>query len=315
MILFYWILGKKLNKFKLLRFFLILIGFISIVTIVLIIYGYEWKKIIYTQRLFMEKLSLNYILYEIFNPKLLLYFIFLLPIIYIMIKEKEKIMQVFNNFNLSIKNAGILLLFLHTVVLLSLYLFSSRSIVRAPRFIFPLYTVIPFLVALIYDRLAKNHKIAAIVFVGFLIGINLQMYLFVKHQDIYKPIQYLAINKTVNSYEPLIDYLLKKKIYYIYSPYWVGFPIVFNSGEKIISVEGRSRVIEYIKKIDREKRVAFVFHHKIRHWQEFEVLLKRGKFFFSKEKVRNFLVYYNLEIEKLRNSKAWKQIVRILLLP
>lgn len=279
------------------------------------IYGCNWSKIIYHQRLFIEKLSLPFMLYEMKNPKILLYFLYLLPLLFIIIKEKEKIKETFEAPFISIKRMGFLLLIIHLLVLFSLYLQSARSLNRSPRFLFPLYTFLPFLVALIYKELKKYSDKIAALFVSVIILLNLGIDFTVKPRDVYKPIPYVYIKKMLDSYKPIITFLLKKRIYNIYSFYWIGFPIIFNSKEKIYSVDRSSRIKDYLERVNNSDKVAFVFWNTIGHWKEFETYLIRSKINFARKNIKGFLCYYDIDVVKLRKLRMWKDILFVISLP
>ncbi len=306
---------NKIRNNRLLRFIWILLMLSSVLTIVFMIYGYDWDKLMYPQRLFLEKLSLNFMLYEMTNLKILLYLIFILPVIFLMIIKKKQIADLFKNPTTSIKNSGIFLMVIHMLVLSLLYFLSTRALNRSPRFLFPIYTVLPFLVALIFKGLRKYSKVAAISFIIFLIGINLLVTISIKPINVYKPIPYVNIKRMPNSYKPIISFLLKKDIYNIYSFYWTGFPIVFNSKEKIYSVDRSSRIPEYKRRVEKSKKIAFVFWHTIGHWREFEGSLVKNKIHFVRSNIKGFLCYYDIDIIRLRKSPVWKDIRYIISIP
>ncbi len=310
-----FLLFKK-KKYKWISYLFLTTSFLSLLTIVLLIYGYNWNKIIYPQRLFIPKLSLNFMFYEITNPRLLLFLIFILPIIFIYFKEQKRIYRIFINFTDSYKKSGIILFLIHIIVLFSLFLFSSRAVERSPRYLFPLYSFIPFFVAILFTGLEKHSKKLSIIFITFLLSINLIIDFSVKPINMYKPLHYINIAKTPDSYKKVINELLSKKIYNIYSPYWQGFPIVFNSGEKIIAVDKGSRIPEYLKRVNHAKKVAFVFFksHAI-YYKRFERILENNNFFFKRDKIGGFIIYYDINILKLRKSPVWRKIIFILGLP
>ncbi len=315
LIFFYIALKAKVNKNKFIKTILILLFLFSVVTIILMIYGYDWTNIIYSQRLFLEKLSLPFMLYEMENPKVLLYFLYIVPLIFIFFKEKNKIKEIFKAPFVSIKRMGFLLLTIHLFVLFLLYFPSARSLNRSPRFLFPIYTFLPFFVALIYKGLKKYSDKIAVLFVSAIIILNMGVDFSVKKIDIYKPIPYVYIKKMPDSYRPIITFLLKKKIYNIYSFYWVGFPIIFNSKEKIYSVDKSSRIKEYLERVNNSNKVAFVFWHTIGHYKEFEAYLIKNKINFTRKNIKGFLCYYDISVEKLRKLRVWKDILFVISLP
>jgi hypothetical protein len=314
-VIFYILLKKIVKRNRLIKVSLLMLISLSLLTVVLMIYGYDWSKLIYPQKLFLEKLSINFMLSEMANPKVLLYLIFILPIFYLFIKEKRRIKIIFNNFENSVKKTGIILLLLHVLILILLYFLSKRSINRSPRFIFPLYTFLPFFIALIFTKLKKYSKLAAVFFIFVLVLINGMVDLSVKPINLYKPIPYVNTRRIPDSYKQIIGFLKKKKIFNVYSYYWVGFPIVFNSGERIYSIDKGSRIHKYKERVERSKRVAFIFLSSFNYWNDFEFLLKKNKIDYKRQKIEGFMCYYDIDIGKLKRLPIWKDIMFILSLP
>lgn len=81
---------------------------------------------------------------------------------------------------------------------------------------------------------------------------------------------YNIVNFKVYDYYNLINYLKREKIFYVYSDYWLAYPLIFHSNEAIIasprandSMGFYDRYPEYSEMVRKEKRKTFIFDNRL----------------------------------------------------
>jgi hypothetical protein len=156
------------------------------------------------------------------------------------------------------------------------------------RYIIPLCLLMPLFAGKLLSDIAVKSKLVFTVLLAALlvenaIGINS-----------------LFMNKEVHHYKELTDHLASKNIRYGYSDYWLAYPVIFESGEKIIISPTLfhptfdDRRPEYTKEVEMSGETAFIID-RVQYpdlSDRIESQLKEKGIGYSKDEFLEFTTYY-----------------------
>lgn len=101
-------------------------------------------------------------------------------------------------------------------------------------------------------------------------------------------------------YNKLAEFLLTQNIYYCYSDYWVAYPIIFESRERVIVSPTLFNAVydrrpEYTEDVRESKDPAYIFDIKMYKnlTGEFERKVAKLGIYYKKYYIDDFIVYYN----------------------
>ncbi|MBU2529458.1 MAG: glycosyltransferase family 39 protein, partial [Elusimicrobia bacterium] len=119
------------------------------------------------------------------------------------------------------------------------------------RYLVPLIIPIVIFLAKFIVDIAKKYGKVFLLIVPFVLVYNLFTCL-------------VSADNPVKEYGALTEFLIEKKIFYGYSDYWVAYPVVFESKEKVIVsptlfTATYDRRFEYTEKVRRAEYVAYIF--------------------------------------------------------
>lgn len=131
------------------------------------------------------------------------------------------------------------------------FILSDRGEYSLIRYGMIFYSTLPLLLAWFFHRLSRNRKWIHALFVPTLLLMTLP------YNGVFIQTTYRMPN--ADDMESLIDFMKQERIYHGYAHYTVGHPITFESGNEIIIADfGGYRNIDYLRKVDRSKRVAII---------------------------------------------------------
>lgn len=192
---------------------------------------------------------------------------------------------------------GPILMFIFFVSFCFFYIGSRFSEQNAPRYFLPLYSLIPFSLALLGWAIKGRSKT---LFIGLIAVLLITMsyhqsalYSYLKNNSI-------RYQKQLEVEHSLFTILRKKKTPYIYAPeYWSAAELTFNARENpVFSLPFKDRYPLYTFLADSVSEPAFVLEGKYR--QSFEEMLKAMGGTYKKEalspyqKIKGYVLYYDI---------------------
>jgi len=151
-----------------------------------------------------------------------------------------------------------------TVLVFSLVFTALRGsfvLLQEPRYLLPLYSAVPLGILAVYQLTQKVTGLR-IVLLGGLLVFNLYGNLALKPE---LNLPYVA-GKTLSDNRALIDWLDAKGIHHVYTDYWIGYWLAFESQERIIPFivgtdnrAGWNRYPPYIAEVEKSPDPAYIF--------------------------------------------------------
>jgi len=160
---------------------------------------------------------------------------------------------------------------------------------KAIRYVVPLYVVFPIFVSKLLMEIEKKSR-----FLSFLVLILLVSY------NSYN-IAYSFKNRPVHHYPQLAQWLLTNNFLYGYSDYWIAYPVIFESKERILisptifNKDFSDRNPEYTKKVRAQDKTVYIFDS-TRHREKitsFEEQLRNLNVRYKKNKFKEFIIFSN----------------------
>lgn len=110
----------------------------------------------------------------------------------------------------------------------------------------------------------------------------------------------MMTKKTVKRYDKLANFLLSKNIFYCFSDYWVAYPVIFNTKEKVIIsptvfdtlYDRRPHYTEVVRKSNSTAYIFDTIMYK-NMIKKFETKLSKLGIFYKKEFINEFAIYYD----------------------
>ena len=202
---------------------------------------------------------------------------------------------------LSLKNSdGVILLAALAGAAIFTFCRSSRSGGKDVRYILPIMSALPVLLALGLDQLrAKARWLFGIVLAVLVIGQCWGVALLVKN---WRDPHVMAVDLDLPDSRPLHQWLQAHQITRAYAHYWIAYRCTYEAGEKIIFAEPynkrfphRSNDVKFKDVLDAATNIAYIDHPTLRFYpDDFDDALKNIKAQFKKEQVGDFVVYYDI---------------------
>ena len=209
------------------------------------------------------------------------------------------------------------LLFLCTSVSSILfYVGTSYGLLRSPRFLFPLYCVLPVVLGVGTSEIWQRSRPLAALLLSTVLGCNLAVQLAAHPALALQPVHYVGQLDVPQSYRELVSCLDGLGVDRVYGGYWTSFPLVLASQERILVSHGApGRLPEADRAVAAATRVAFLFYRGKLDEMQFRVLLGRAG-------VRNrawdcgpFRLYTEIDADALRRSPLWGRVLAVLAHP
>ena len=170
------------------------------------------------------------------------------------------------------------------------------ELVQEPRYLLPLYSAIPLgILALL--RMAQRPAWLWPALLGGVLTLNLWSNLTIQP----------ALNlpyvhgKTLADYQALIGWLDAKNIRHVYADYWIGYPLAFESRERIIPFiithgdrVGWNRHPPYVAEVERSPNPAYIFVEGSEDEGIFVGYLTSQNIKYKVESIAPYAIYWNL---------------------
>jgi 4-amino-4-deoxy-L-arabinose transferase-like glycosyltransferase len=255
-----------------------------------------------------QEYSLSSLKAEVLSADMLIYLLYLPAVGYILYKRRQN--QI---------HQGIDLLLFFAVMMTGAYLFSGYGGARTPRYLLPLYSVIPIVFATFLCDLERYAKsLSRIIIVTFLI-VHISGFLAMPTSLFFQPSNYLRWYYIEDprlipvSNKPIIEFLRTQRIFHVYTKYSLGMPLIFDSKEQILTSFGEPcRYPQYDKSVARSERVAYLFHANSPENIRFQIILARGNIPYKKVHIAYSDVYYEVELGNRFVSPFWPDILSCL---
>jgi hypothetical protein len=194
-----------------------------------------------------------------------------------------------------------------------LYVGTSYGVLRSPRFLFPLYVVLPVVAAVGSVELDRWRRNLGLLLWLAVITINLAQQLVVDPALAMQPAHLAERVEVPPSYDELVGCLDRIGCNRVYGAYWTAFPLIWASGERIMVSDGRpGRLPEADEAVGSSERVAFVLYRDKLDERFLRRLLRATGTPHQVVECGPFRVYAGIDARTLRGSPAWDR-VRIIL--
>jgi len=294
------------------------VGLLVAVLSLFCIYGLELSCLLrmhaLTWRQFSEApmLTPSFLLSELLAPAMMVYALYVPALVYAVVKLCRR--------DPSATATGLLLL---TMVFAMLaFVGTGYGDMRSPRFLMPLYSVVPIVLACFVSALARRKRSIAVLFMVCVLGLHLQGMLTVPPSYHLQPVHYVnwwnpqesVLLPTTN--RAVIDFLHSRKLRHVYTKYWLANPLIFDSEEAILASKGGGgRYAPYDSQVAEAERVAYLFHRRSFETKSFEFILWTNGVRYNKASVSAYDVYFDVELGDRFASPAWPQIQDVLRAP
>lgn len=201
---------------------------------------------------------------------------------------------------LSLKNAdGVIMLVAIAGAALFTFCRSSRSGWKDVRYLLPIMTALPVLLAVGLDQVrAKSRWLFGVLLSVLLIGQVWGVMLLIQN---WRDPKVMAVDLELPDSRPLHQWMQAHQINRAYAHYWIAYRCTYEAAEKIIYAEPynerfprRAADVKFKDLLDAATNVAFVAHPTLRFFSgDFDVALKNIGAQFKKEPVGDFMVYYD----------------------
>jgi len=200
---------------------------------------------------------------------------------------------------LSLQNAnGVVLLAAAAGAALFLFCRSSRSGWKDVRYLLPIMSALPVLLAIGLDQIRARSRIAF----GVLLGVLLagQVWGNVVLVRAWRDPRIVGVDLELPDSRPLHRFLAAQGITRVYAHYWIAYRCTYEARERIIFGEPynerfprRANDVKFKPELDAATNVAYVAHPTLRFFNgDFDELLKNIGARFEKEAVGDFVVYH-----------------------
>lgn len=236
----------------------------------------------------IPKLLLSIIGIDNFSKKFIfasVLLVYLFSWLYIFFLEKKfvKALFTFNFSNVNLRPIHLLVVFVSVFITFYSFLVGEDS----PRYLLPMYIPISIFLSMFLLKIKSKSKI-----------IFLTLWLFILNVNFFS--NFKALNSQNISYDKLISFLSKNKIFYGYSDYFTAYPIIFNSGENIIISPTAfdnffDRYPAYTQKVNNQQKIAYIFNtisYPLKNYK-FEEKLENLKIKYKRECIYPFVIYYD----------------------
>jgi len=188
---------------------------------------------------------------------------------------------------------GISLLFLFVTLTLSLFLLFyvlmnvKPAVLSLPRYLFPLYSAIPLWVDGIIKVFKKQPRLQMVIFL-FVIGSNLY--------------GTLTFPKMQIDSRSLVEWFSSREgIQYVYTDYWTGYRLAFESQEKVIPFiidqnnrSGVNRYKPYMKMVIRADHPIYLYESGLSKEKAFRDFLIEKQLLYQVHTIGAFTIYYDV---------------------
>ena len=188
-----------------------------------------------------------------------------------------------------------------TVIAFSLFFTVFRlpfALLQEPRYLLPLYSAIPLAVFALFLLLRRLVWLRPVLLAG-LLAFNLHGNLTIQPA---LNLPYLH-STTVADNRVLIDWLDDNDIRHVYTDYWIGYPLTFESEERIVpfiiasgSQVGWNRYPPYAAEVESSARPAYIFVAGSTDEQTFARYLIGQNVAYQVQSLAPYVVYWNLSI-------------------
>ena len=201
---------------------------------------------------------------------------------------------------LSLKNAdGVVLLATLAGATIFTFCRSSRSGWKDVRYILPIMSALPVLLAVGLDQIRAKSRWLFGILLAVLIGG--QIWGVTALAKNWLDPQVMAVDLDLPDSRPLHQWLQKHGVNRVYTHYWIAYRCTYEAAEKIIFGEPynerfprRANDVKFKDVFDAATNVAYVAHPKLRFFAgDFDTILKNIGATFKKEAVGDFVVYYD----------------------
>jgi hypothetical protein len=215
-----------------------------------------------------------------------------------------------------VTRAGVALLRINIAVCCLLYLATSYGLVRSARYLIPAYSSLPVLVALAARELNGRRRWLGYAWVAAILVVNLSVLGSFPPIEALQPAHYAGRPYATSDYRPLAASLDALGVRSVYAPFWVGFPLAFETEERIVPSDGRrGRVPEFDRRVAEDPRVTFVFSRGKFDDAAFAELLRRAGIPHHVADAEQFRIYHGAGLVRLRSPDLWPTVVRLLAYP
>jgi hypothetical protein len=195
-------------------------------------------------------------------------------------------------------------------------LLTSYGMTRSPRFLFPLYVALPVVLAVGAAKLGRVVGWLGGAVVCAVLAINLLPQVEMRPALALQPAHYAGRLPVPRSYDALVACLRGLDVARVYSDYWTGFPLLFASGETILPSDGsRGRLPDVSAAVGRARRVAFVFYHGKLDDSQFVRIMHASGLAYDAGECGPFAIYSGLDVDALRRSSWWRDVLEVLSQP
>ncbi len=218
----------------------------------------------------------------------LLYIIYLISFLFLLLSRRKNFLSLIKLKIGQSSGLDLLLLFLFLFpVIFSLSGFASN---HTSRYLQPLFSVLPILLAVFARRLYSFSTVSAFLLV--LLTLFSNIYGTVTTVPLINKIQVNQFREARKNEQELFKFLKERNIRRVYCPdYWVSVRLTFDSREEIIFAQpGDDRYPAYTDWIDRDPKAAFLF---ARDNKNFENTLINIGGTYQKSQVFGYSIYHN----------------------
>lgn len=192
-----------------------------------------------------------------------------------------------------------IIMFLSTAIIYSITEYGW--FVQEPRYLLPLYTILPVFPSVLVIALMKRRQIFLWLITAFLVFF-LVFCNFKSNMSYYKKTKFTSTNIPLADKE-VIDFLESMNTRYAYAYYWTAYKLIFESNENIICTSlNHERYPTYSRMVSEQKQPAYIMEGVEK--EPFENLLKEYNIDYKVKNIGTYWIYYSIsipQIELLRN--------------
>ena len=200
------------------------------------------------------------------------------------------------NKHLKLHLFSLLMFVLGSVLIFSMSKFGN--LVKAPRYLLPLYPVIFLITAYVLKNVYNFNKTLSFSIFGALLAINLTSSYYPKRAIAGEPIVY-RFDRVQPNHNELIDFLRENNYKMVRTNYWIGYKLAFETNEEILfsvfQKPTQRRIKSYENKAKTLGKETLPFVLTPAQTPLVEIGLKTQGFQYRKTKVSNYIVIDNIE--------------------
>jgi len=218
----------------------------------------------------------------------LLYLIYLVSFLLLLFLRRKNMASLFKRKPDSSNGPDILLCFLYLFPII--FALSGFAAGHTSRYLQPLFSVLPFLLALLVMRLWSYSSTLGFFFLVLYLFSN--VFGIMTSLPLISPRKLIEYRQARENDQRLFGFLREKQIKFLYTPdYWTSLRLTFDAQETILFAQPvGDRYPLYTDRVDREPKAAFLLKGENR---EFEETLKNIGGSFQKSRVNGYSVYYD----------------------